>query len=878
MRAVGEALLTAFVSTRATESSEPELVALRKLAEELAKGKTDRTTTGHLLAAIASNPGAAADLLRERRLDAAVLLSAARVTTDDERDAISRAIQRAREFAGRGGGRAPSATHLLFALCQDRTSAAHRTLVQCGADVTKLRTAAMQLAMGIAPPRRHAPASTMPARPSPPVSLIPPTLKGGPSQPQARTDAAPALRLDLSPGRPTRVAASDATPKRPRDIPAPTPAKPRRHRQIVPALETKAPVKVDDALEVSIKAPLKAGDHAKLERFSLDPKLFPVLTQLGKNLTLAAVRGELETVVGRDEEIERTLDVLAKRRSNSPCLVGVAGVGKTSVARGVAQRIVSGEGAILEDSRIVIELEPTALLAGTGMRGALAERLLQIKAETAKANGRVVLFLDEIHVLLSEGGDEGVTELKTALGKGEIACIAATTEADYKRTVMPDAALARRFTPIEVLELSAEDAFLALEQVIPAFGKHHGVTFSPEAIASSVTWSTRYLPGRALPDKAIGILDLAGARARRRSFKEVGPAEVAEVVSEMSGVPTERLLESDGERMLRLEELMARRIVGHTSALSRIAKVLRRNASGFRAKRPIGSFLLLGPTGVGKTETAKAIAECLFHSASAMTRLDLSEYAEPHSIARLVGAPPGYVGHESGGQLTESVARRPYQVILLDEIEKAHRDVLEAFLQVFDEGQLTDGRGRTVDFTSTVILLTSNLGADARGSRSGRGVIGFGGRESSEETQRAEAAKEEERVLNAAKSALPPELYNRFDEVIAFAPLTRADVREVAGRMLVALGEELSRARGIRLDVASDALDALLDQGGFDPEMGARPMRRAIGRLVETKLSEMLLRGEVVRGDVATVEVVDGEIVIDIVREPGQPVSRVLPS
>ena len=390
-------------------------------------------------------------------------------------------------------------------------------------------------------------------------------------------------------------------------------------------------------------------------RFALDPKLFPVLTQLGKNLTLAAARGELEAVVGRDDEIERTLDVLAKRRANSPCLVGAAGVGKTSVARGVAQRIASGPSPMTGetdsalDDRIVIELEPTALLAGTGVRGALAERLVQIKAEAAKANGRVVLFLDDVHVLLSEGGDEGVTELKTALGKGELACIAATTEADYKRTVLPDAALARRFTPIEVLELSAEDAFLALEQVVPAFGKHHGVTFSPEALASSVTWSTRYLPGRALPDKAIGILDLAGARARRRSQKEVGPVEIADVVSEMSGVPTDRLLESDGERMLRLEELMARRIVGHTSALSRIAKVLRRNASGFRAKRPIGSFLLLGPTGVGKTETAKAIAECLFHSPTAMTRLDLSEYAEPHSIARLVGAPPGYVGHESGG-------------------------------------------------------------------------------------------------------------------------------------------------------------------------------------------------------------------------------------
>lgn len=849
--------MTAFASPRVADSSEPELLALRKLAEDLAKGKTERTTTGHLLAAIASSPGAAADLLTERRLLAPVLLSAARVTTDDERDAIARVIQRAREFASRGGVRAPTAVHLLFALCQDRTSAAHRALVQCGADITKLRSAALQLATGIAPARRHpsGPVGQLQL----PASRIPSGPKPAPSQPGRRPEGGAAARSELPASQPARSPLTDTSAKKPRDLSGPLAARPKRQRPVVQAVPPAEP---------SPPAPRSSppAREASHDRFALDPKLFPVLTQLGKNLTLAAARGELEPVVGREEEIERTLDVLAKRRANSPCLVGAAGVGKTSVARGVALRIAGSDGRSPTDDRIVIELEPTALLAGSGARGALAERLVQIKAEAAKADGRVVLFLDEIHVLLAEGGDDGVTELKTALGRGELACIAATSEADYKRTVLPDAALARRFTPIEILELSAEDAFLALEQVVPAFGKHHGVTFSPEAIASSVTWSTRYLPGRALPDKAIGILDLAGARARRRALTTVGPAEIADVVSEMSGVPTERLLESDGDRMLRLEELMARRIVGHTGALSRIARVLRRNASGFRGKRPIGSFLLLGPTGVGKTETAKAIAECLFHSPTAMTRLDLSEYAEPHSIARLVGAPPGYVGHESGGQLTEAVARRPYQVILLDEIEKAHRDVLEAFLQVFDEGQLTDGRGRTVDFTSTVILLTSNLGADARPARSGRGVIGFGGQRTSESAQRAAAVEEEERVLQAAKSALPPELYNRFDEVIAFAPLTRADVREVAGRMLAALGEELTRARGVRLDVADDALEALLDHGGFDPEMGARPMRRAIGRLIETKLSEMLLRGELGRGDVATVEVEDGEIVVDVVR------------
>jgi ATP-dependent Clp protease ATP-binding subunit ClpC len=325
-------------------------------------------------------------------------------------------------------------------------------------------------------------------------------------------------------------------------------------------------------------------------------------------------------------------------------------------------------------------------------------------------------------------------------------------------------------------------------------------------------------------------------------------------------VPVERLLETDGSRMLRLEELLAQRVVGHEEALARIARVLRRNASGFRSRRPIGSFLLLGPTGVGKTETAKAIAECLFDSPHATTRLDFSEYAESHAVARLVGAPPGYVGHEAGGQLTEAVRKRPYQVLLLDEIEKAHRDVLEAFLQVLDEGRMTDGRGRTIDFTNVVIVMTSNLGADAVRPAT-RGRIGFGGGPAT-----SADPVYEEALVAAARAALPPELYNRIDEVLAYAPLRRADVAEVARRMLRELGAELEAARGVRLDVSDAAIDALLAGGGFDAELGARPMKRAIARLVEAPIAEMILRGELARGDVALVEVENGELTVDIVR------------
>ncbi|HEX8792596.1 MAG TPA: ATP-dependent Clp protease ATP-binding subunit [Polyangiaceae bacterium] len=789
-----------------TGSRDQDLAGLRKLAEEMAKARNERPTTGHLLAAIASTSGGAADLLKKRHLEPEMLLKAARFFEDDDGKAVGRALQRARELAARSPMRDPSAIHLLYALCQERDTVAARAIAQCGLDVAKLRTAAMQFAMGIV------------------------------SQPRTT----PAVQLSLPPAAPARAASPAQAPAAARVIvaspaPAAHPARPKRHR--TPA-----------------HAPAAQGRT----RLELDPKKFPVLASLGKNLTAAAERGELDPVFGREAEIDRTFDVLAKRQANCPCLVGTAGVGKTSVVRGLAQRIAEGRDVATFDDRIVIEIDAAALLAGTGVRGALAERIAQIKGEVARSEGRIVLFFDELHAVLT-GDDEIAAELKVALARGELACIGAATVEEYKRVVLGDAALARRMTAIEVTELAPDEAVLALERVAPAFERHHDVSFAPEAIAAAVAWSARYVPERALPDKAVGVLDLAGARARRRSEREVGREQVAEVLTEMTGVPIERLLETDGERMLRLEELLAARVVGHADALSRIAHVLRRNASGFRSHRPIGSFLLLGPTGVGKTETARAIAECLFHSPHAMTRLDLSEYAESHAIARLVGAPPGYVGHEAGGQLTEAVRKRPYQVLLLDEIEKAHRDVLEAFLQVFDDGRMTDGRGRTVDFTNVVVVMTSNLGADVARPVA-RGRIGFGAKEERDVSVYTEA------LCGAARAALPPELYNRIDEVLAFAPLGRREVAEVARRMLRALGQELEAARGVRLDVSDAAIDALLDGGGFDAELGARPMRRAIARLVEAPIAEMVLRGELDRGDVALVDVEDGRVVVDAVR------------
>ncbi len=803
---------------------EPELHTLKKLAESLAERQKDRLTSAHLLGAIASQATPTALLLAERKLGLEEVLRLGRNVPDDMAEAVPGLLAKAHAVAVRMGKTRASAEHLLVALLAEPRAAARRVVEQAGVDVARLRTAAMHLGQGLASGRRmpERPAALeAPARPAPPP----------------RKPATPVPLFKLPPPKPK------AAP--------------------VEELRSEAPTEPTASPAPSISAePERADLEAAEQRFDLDPERFPILTALGKNLTRAALRGELDPVVGRDDVIEQALDVLAKREGNNPCLVGVAGVGKTSVVRGIAHRIAEARDTSTLDDRIIVQIPIGELVAGTGVRGALAARLGAIKREVGLARGRVVLFFDEIHQLFTgDAAEEIASELKLALARGEIPCIGATTLEEHQKAIGNDAALARRFTLVEVDEPSREDAFLVLDALRPKLEAHHIVGYETEALAAAIAWSVRYLPGRALPDKAVSILDLAGARARRRSRRTVGPDTVAEIVAELADMPVERLLESDGDRMLKLEEILAERVVGHGEPIRRIARILRRNAAGLGSRRPIGTFLLLGPTGVGKTETAKAIAEALFHSESAMTRLDLSEFSEAHAVARLIGAPPGYIGHEAGGQLTEAVRRRPYQVILLDEIEKAHRDVLTAFLGVFDEGRMTDGRGRTVDFTNAVILMTSNLGSEEAGAGQRRRV-GFGGGE--------EASDLEARITSAARAALAPELYNRIDEVMVFSPLGKGEVREIARRLLGGVARALMIQRGVRLEYGPEAVELLLDQGGYDPALGARPMKRTIARLVEAPLAERLLRGELPRGSIALLEVNGSELDFDVVEPSGE--------
>ena len=817
----------------AAQRPHDELATVCRHAESLAARRRERVSTAHLLIALAAETSLASSLLGAHRVAAprlAELLSDS--LPDEDAELPRRALQTARELADRTRAAGPLPHHLLLALLGERKTAAYTLIERAGADVGRLRNATMQIAVGAVTPRRAVPDATVAAAPKPTrpahrpasavaVSLVPKPRTSG-SSPPPPPDTAPQL------ARPAPVSAARPTTK-----PAPR----------------------------SARTP---GDDA---RFALDPKRFPVLSAIGRNLTLAAARGELPPLVGREDAIERCLDVLAKRHANNPVLLGAPGVGKSSTLRGIASFLAAAPPGST-DARLLVEISLAELVAGGPVRGAVAERLAAVGREVAAAEGSVVLAFDEIHQLFSGPiDDEAGADLRLAFAKGELSCVGATTPDDFRRVVEQDPSLARRFTPILLDEPTVDEARAILAVTAEGLAGHHHVTFSNEVQSAAIEWTVRYVPGRALPDKAISVLDLAGARARRRGLDAVPLATVASVVSELTEVPEERMLQTDGARMLALEATLGETVVGHASMIARIAAILRRNAAGIRGRRPIGTFLLLGPTGVGKTETAKAVAKALFHSPDAMTRLDLSEYAESHSIARMIGAPPGYVGHEAGGQLTEALRRRPYQVVLFDEIEKAHRDVLEALLQVLDEGRMTDGRGRTVDFTNAVIMMTSNLGAAAAIGKSSRRV-GFS-------AAVAEGPRvDHEGVVAAARAALPPELYNRIDEVMVFEPLSTADVREIARRLLAELGRTLEAARGVSLSVDDAVPGALLSLGGYDPELGARPMKRAIAKHVEAPLAELILRGELGEGDVARIRV-DGRGAIEVLAPSAEDDARV---
>ncbi|MBS7344815.1 MAG: ATP-dependent Clp protease ATP-binding subunit [Caryophanon sp.] len=629
----------------------------------------------------------------------------------------------------------------------------------------------------------------------------------------------------------------------------------------------------------------------------------PTLDGLARDLTQTAREGSLDPVIGRSKEITRVIEVLSRRTKNNPVLIGEPGVGKTAIAEGLAQRIVANEvPETLRDKR-VMTLDMGTVVAGTKYRGEFEDRLKKVMDEIRQA-GNIILFIDELHTLIGAGGAEGAIDasniLKPSLARGELQCIGATTLDEYRKYIEKDAALERRFQPIQVDEPTVEESIQIIHGLRDRYEAHHRVKITDEAIDAAVKMSDRYISDRFLPDKAIDLIDEAGSKVRLRSFttppdlkeieeqleaiqsekesaissqdfekaaelrdkeqklkeerestkksweeeknreeSQVTVEDVALVVSMWTGIPVSKIAEEETAKLLKLEEELHKRVVGQGEAVEAISRAIRRARAGLKdPKRPIGSFIFLGPTGVGKTELARALAEVMFGDEDAMIRIDMSEYMEKHTTSRLVGSPPGYVGYDEGGQLTEKVRRKPYSVVLLDEIEKAHPDVFNILLQVLDDGRLTDSKGRTVDFRNTVVIMTSNVGADAVKYRKS---LGFSA-QSSESKQKDMKST----MLEELKKAFRPEFLNRIDEMIVFHSLEKEHLREIVKYMVISLTKRL-KEQDIALELTESAIDKIGEEG-YDPQYGARPIRRAIQKHIEDRLSEELLMGNIQKG------------------------------
>jgi ATP-dependent Clp protease ATP-binding subunit ClpC len=644
----------------------------------------------------------------------------------------------------------------------------------------------------------------------------------------------------------------------------------------------------------------------------------PTLDSFSRDLTQDAAEGRLDPVIGRNKEIERVVQILSRRTKNNPVLIGDPGVGKTAIVEGLAQRIVENQVPEILGNKRVVALDLSAMVAGTKYRGEFEDRLTKIVAEIKNA-GDVVVFIDEMHTIVGAGAAEGAIDaaniLKPSLARGEIQCVGATTLDEYRKHIEKDAALERRFQPIMVDEPTLEESIEILKGLRDRYEAHHAVKIGDDAIEAAVQLSFRYISDRYLPDKAIDLIDEASSRVRLANYvvpddikegenrlqelikekeeainaqeyekaaqlrdeeqklkeqieserKEwankrslemgtVGEEDIAAIVSSWTGIPVSKLAEEESERLVHLEEILHQRVVGQEEAVKAVARAVRRARAGLKnPQRPIGSFVFLGPTGVGKTELARALAEAMFGSDDAVIRLDMSEYMEKHAVARMIGSPPGYVGYDEGGQLTEKIRRKPYSVILLDEIEKAHPDVFNILLQVLEDGRLTDGQGRTVDFRNAVVIMTSNVGAESvRNAK----VVGFTSAADSE----ADYEKMKERMLEQMKHTFRPEFLNRIDETIVFQSLTEKELTEIVDLLIEELKTRVTE-NGYSLQVSDSAKELILKKG-YDPAFGARPLKRAIQRLVEDTVSEEILKRTVTPGDTIMVDASDDEIVI----------------
>jgi ATP-dependent Clp protease ATP-binding subunit ClpC len=581
-----------------------------------------------------------------------------------------------------------------------------------------------------------------------------------------------------------------------------------------------------------------------------------VLDQYSRDLTMLAASGSFDPVIGRDEEIRRSVQILSRRSKNNPVLIGEPGVGKTAVAEGIATYIAGSDAPDSMAGKRLVALDLPALLAGTKYRGDFEERVKAVLKDVKKA-GDVILFIDEMHTMIGAGSAEGAIDaaniLKPALGRGEVQIIGATTPEEYRRHIEKDAALERRFQPVKIAEPSRSDSLKMLGAVRQGLEKHHGVKISDAALTAAVDLSARYINDRFLPDKAIDLADEAAAHIRVSGGGLVTAEDIAGIVSLWTGIPVANLSADETKRLCNMESILHRRVIGQNEAVTAVSRAIRRGRVGLSdPNRPIGSFLFLGPTGVGKTELCRALAEAVFGESEAMIRLDMSEYMEKHAVSKLIGSPPGYVGYEDGGQLTERVRRKPWSVVLFDEIEKAHEDVWGILLQIMDDGRLTDSAGRVVSFRNTIIVMTSNVGA--KSISDGRPRMGFtpdGG----DEAQLMRA-----RINEELRRTFKPEFLNRIDETIVFRRLSRAEIRSIAERMLLTVAERF-KALGMTLSVPDQVVDFLAERG-YDEKYGARPLRRAIRSMIEDKAAELMLTDSLGCGDTVQARIDGNELIL----------------
>lgn len=862
-----------------------EVRMIRTHADIVARATGHATGSVHYLVAMFIVECQARDVLAETGIDDKTVLDTYErmVERDDAPEALNEINRQSARLAENAGLAETTSMVLLASVLRVRGALACRVLERAGVNVPSLRAKVIgQVTMdqdrgltgqrtAVRPDGRSTDLRA-PAPPPAPAAPAPKIAPGPKIAPRAPLGPSSFQQLSSQPVGPVPQAPHIQSPHTQAPVGMPAnlspgtaltpPAVPRTGRPEPPAAPAPAPQK-------AMPPPQALGrDPAPQRMFRLDPAEYPTLCDVGRNLTDAALRGEIDPIIGRDGIIDAVIDILLMRHANNPCLIGEAGVGKTAVAEGLALRLAgNAEQYGRLGTAAVVEIPVSALVAGTALRGAFSERMKKLREEVAKAEGQAIVFIDEIHTLMGAGTGDGpldaANDLKSALSRGKFPLIGATTRAEYKRHIESDPAMDRRFQVVEVPEPSPAEAVLILAGVSAIYGRHHQVTYQHDALVSAVHLAKRFITDRCLPDKAIAVIDRAGAQAHRAGREQVLVDDVARAVHVLTGVPMERLLADERGRIRDLAEDLKARIVGHGAALDKVAKRIQRNYAGFSGERPLASFLFAGAPGVGKSETARALAEALFVSGDALVRFDMSEYAEAHTVSRLLGSPPGYVGHGQAGLLAQALQKRPYRVLLFDEVDRAAQEVQALLLQLLDAGRITDNQGHVIDVRNCILVLTSNLGAEIL-TAGRRRAIGFGALDAMvEPVERDDAARQavEAAVIERARASVAPELWSRIDEVLVFHPLDVAAARLVALRTISLSAERLYEARLIRYDVDDAVLDLVL-QGGLDPALGVRPLRAKIESVVESFVTDCILDGLLKPGAVVRLTVRDGRVVL----------------